>query len=274
MPNAYSFTMCDPDKPKVAHIVADSSSFLRRFKFDNFGVEICTSPEVIRELKDVKTREFIQSIQVPIRLVSPEQDYINRVVKLSKKTGDFTALSKIDISLIALTYQLHCNLVGDPKELEVCPHQIFSCTKISEMPAFLPLAFSFIPEYKRDDCSPSESDGVSEEDDSCELNATKLSTQLNHIDKGIDHSTTEDDWITADNFEDKSLSNYGLGGTIVDDQVSLDKYDLPLPQVACLTSDFAMQNVLMHAGLSILSIHGMLIKRPQAFMLWCASCYR
>ena len=60
----------------------------------------------------------------------------------------------------------------------------------------------------------------------------------------------EDDegWITPSNVKDKKLAM--LGRT----------EDEPKVEVACLTTDFAMQNVLKQIGLNIIGTNGMLIK--------------
>lgn len=44
-------------------------------------------------------------------------------------------------------------------------------------------------------------------------------------------------------------------------------------KIAVVTSDFAMQNVLMQIGLNILSIDGLLIKEVRRYALQCRSCY-
>jgi RNA-binding protein NOB1 len=45
-------------------------------------------------------------------------------------------------------------------------------------------------------------------------------------------------------------------------------------KVACMTSDFAMQNVLLQIGIPILSVDGLLIKKPRSYVLKCISCYK
>ncbi|THD28333.1 putative rna-binding protein nob1 [Fasciola hepatica] len=48
----------------------------------------------------------------------------------------------------------------------------------------------------------------------------------------------------------------------------------PPPVVACLTTDFAMQNVIFHLGLDLITLNGMRITRPRTHLLWCGSCFR
>ncbi|KAM9390882.1 RNA-binding protein NOB1 isoform 1-T1 [Salvelinus alpinus] len=45
-------------------------------------------------------------------------------------------------------------------------------------------------------------------------------------------------------------------------------------KVACLTTDFAMQNVLIQIGLHVLSVNGMLIKQARNYILRCHACFK
>lgn len=44
--------------------------------------------------------------------------------------------------------------------------------------------------------------------------------------------------------------------------------------VACLTMDFAMQNVLMQIGLNIASLDGRVIKQMRTFIFRCYACFK
>ena len=44
--------------------------------------------------------------------------------------------------------------------------------------------------------------------------------------------------------------------------------------VACLTMDYAMQNVLMQIGLNIASLEGKVIKEMRTFILRCYACFK
>ncbi|KAM9816846.1 RNA-binding protein NOB1 [Neosynchiropus ocellatus] len=79
-----------------------------------------------------------------------------------------------------------------------------------------------------------------------------------------DDDEDEDDgggWITP--------SNIGL--------VKMDSADWRTPahvKVGCLTTDFAMQNVLVQIGLHVLSVDGMLIKQARNYILRCHACFK
>ncbi|XP_012690118.1 RNA-binding protein NOB1 isoform X1 [Clupea harengus] len=45
-------------------------------------------------------------------------------------------------------------------------------------------------------------------------------------------------------------------------------------KVGCVTTDFAMQNVLIQMGLNVLSVNGMLIKQTRNYILRCHACFK
>ncbi|XP_062405070.1 RNA-binding protein NOB1 isoform X2 [Sardina pilchardus] len=45
-------------------------------------------------------------------------------------------------------------------------------------------------------------------------------------------------------------------------------------KVGCVTTDFAMQNVLIQIGLNVLSVNGMLIKQTRNYILRCHACFK
>ncbi|KAK2854346.1 hypothetical protein Q5P01_007007 [Channa striata] len=60
-------------------------------------------------------------------------------------------------------------------------------------------------------------------------------------------------------------------------QVKMDSADWMAPgdvRVGCLTTDFAMQNVLIQIGLHVLSVNGMLIKQARNYILRCHACFK
>ncbi|KAM4593684.1 RNA-binding protein NOB1 isoform 1-T1 [Odontesthes bonariensis] len=60
-------------------------------------------------------------------------------------------------------------------------------------------------------------------------------------------------------------------------QVKMDSADWTAPAdvtVGCLTTDFAMQNVLLQMGLHVLSVNGMLIKQARSYILRCHACFK
>ncbi|KXJ11315.1 RNA-binding protein NOB1 [Exaiptasia diaphana] len=74
----------------------------------------------------------------------------------------------------------------------------------------------------------------------------------------------EDGWITPQNIQAirDEMGDLGL------DAVPADV------EVGCLTTDFAMQNVLIQMGLHVVSVDGMLIREAKSYALKCYACFR
>lgn len=75
------------------------------------------------------------------------------------------------------------------------------------------------------------------------------------------NSDSEDTWITPDNLEEarRKMGALDTLSTVV--------------EVACLTTDFAMQNVLIQIGINVVSLDGLLIKQAKTFILRCFACF-
>uniref|UniRef100_K3X822 C3H1-type domain-containing protein n=1 Tax=Globisporangium ultimum (strain ATCC 200006 / CBS 805.95 / DAOM BR144) TaxID=431595 RepID=K3X822_GLOUD len=78
----------------------------------------------------------------------------------------------------------------------------------------------------------------------------------------------EDDgknWISETNYAKFTSSPFGDGKGVeaISDGI----------KVACITTDFSMQNVLLQIGLRLLSSEGMLIKRVKQWILKCIACF-
>ncbi|XP_038123343.1 RNA-binding protein NOB1 [Cyprinodon tularosa] len=80
--------------------------------------------------------------------------------------------------------------------------------------------------------------------------------------------------------EDEDDDDGGGGGWITPSnisQVKMESADWTEPadvRVGCLTTDFAMQNVLIQMGLRVLSVNGMVIKQARSYILRCHACFK
>lgn len=77
---------------------------------------------------------------------------------------------------------------------------------------------------------------------------------------------TEDDdnegWITPSNISNVKKN---FGGDVLEEAEV---------EVACITTDFAMQNVLKQMGLNVTSLDGRIIKHVRTFILRCYTCFK
>lgn len=70
------------------------------------------------------------------------------------------------------------------------------------------------------------------------------------------------DWITPKNLAEKKK------------EADMGEFEAKPAEVACITSDFAMQNVLKQIGLNITSIDGRIIRQLRTFIFRCTTCFK
>jgi len=71
----------------------------------------------------------------------------------------------------------------------------------------------------------------------------------------------EGEWITPLNVEEQRFSLSHVHSTV------------PLSSVACVTTDYAMQNVMLQMGLRLISVNGLAISSVRIFALKCHACF-
>lgn len=163
--------------------------------------------------------------------------YLYPVCEFAKKTGDFPVLSKTDLRVLALAYTLEKEVHGSVAHLKTVPGGIqIDDTKVNN-DVFLPVE-----------------------------NADDESAEQQKVGFGEYDSDDEDGWITPSNVKD-----YTKGFLGIEEEEAKPE---TLMSVSCMTTDFAMQNVLLQMGLHLTSVDGMAIKRLQLWALRCFTCYK
>lgn len=86
--------------------------------------QLLTTTSVIEEIKDKATRTRLETILMPFLVMrSPKLPSIKFVSEFARKTGDFSVLSRTDIELLALAYELECERNGGDWRLRKSPGQ-------------------------------------------------------------------------------------------------------------------------------------------------------
>ena len=99
----------------MAFRILDATSFYAGIPFSSQD-ESFTTPLVFEEIKHIKSNQGVLRTLVELKrlkILEPEEDFIDIVMKKSKQTGDLRELSEGDISVIALCLQLKGDLVTD-----------------------------------------------------------------------------------------------------------------------------------------------------------------
>lgn len=212
---------------KVAHLVLDSGAFIRGSHLQDVGDKFYTIREVVEEIKDKEARKRISCLPFELTFMEPDPQDIKFVIDFSKKTGDFSSMSVVDIKVLALTCQLQRMYVNrDHENREPSRGQIVASSGKNggQIIGFTPFSRGKEP--------------------------------------GDDEG-----WITPDNLADFITKVKGLN---VDGQREEE-----VPLVACMTVDFAMQNVLLQLGLKLLSVDDTrVLKKLNHFVLRCHACYK
>ncbi|VDK35321.1 unnamed protein product [Taenia asiatica] len=289
--------------PRATHLVVDSAAFIERAKLDTYGMKCHTTQSVIDEIRDKNTRAFVNALPYPLSIDVPTPESIKWVKELAKKTGDYFVLSKTDIEVLALTYQLYAEVTGSEPVIKEVKRPTFtdklfrfkkppehgnesnSCKPILADDGFD--AEAAMHELEHDlgkisqESGPNADIGVTiDEDDLEDSDSVGDSSEFSDYKSaegeapGVksEEAVSDSEWITSDNFTQKLQEGLGLGSLRLDNEVEFSADAPPVP-VACLTKDFAVQNVLMNAGITLLGLSGKIIKEARTHVLWCGSCY-
>uniref|UniRef100_A0A158R4F5 RING-type E3 ubiquitin transferase n=1 Tax=Syphacia muris TaxID=451379 RepID=A0A158R4F5_9BILA len=255
-------------------LVVDSGAFIKRAPLQDIGSKIFTVPEVINELKCSKTREFIEMLPYEILLQEPTPESLGIGLKqifgflvsdVSKKTGDYSVLSAVDLKVLALTHDLYVESCGSDRLV----YDVKMVKSVNDINGHKP------PEIQTDNAKLS--DQKTEVNEINDLNAASeiigfykpsedssgepKDTEVEKGEEACSSSDDDDGWINSDNI-DSSLRK--LGAIMVPERNV---------KVACITADFAMQNVLLQMGLPLLSLDGYRIRCLKSYILRCRACY-
>ena len=92
-------------------VILDANAFITGSGLLNIGAthKFVTTPAVMDELRDVKTREMLEKFLFPIQEIEPNKKSVEFVRDFAKKTGDLASLSDVDIELLALAHTIYLN---------------------------------------------------------------------------------------------------------------------------------------------------------------------
>lgn len=265
-----------------------------------------TIPAVIDEIRDAVTRARVESTLLPfLTLRSPRAASIKVITDFARRTGDLEVLSRPDIHLMALAYELECernhgdwrlrSLPGQ-KRLNGAPPASLKSESSSETPAeqaetptqseptTTPETSATVPEQVNEPVTTTieeslESTHISSPDDqnkesnpaesSLTPSSEQPTTESDHTVEEVEVSGSEDSdeegWITPSNLKKHQEK---------DANSSAEPQDEPkVMQVAIITSDFAMQNVLLRMNINLLSPSLQRIRQLKTWVLRFHACF-
>ncbi|KAK4565849.1 20S-pre-rRNA D-site endonuclease nob1 [Recurvomyces mirabilis] len=99
------------NEPSVSTLLAQSETLV-------------TVPAIISEIKDSATRARVETTLLPFLTIrSPSPASVKFVTEFARRTGDLAVLSKPDIQIIALTYEIECERNNGDWRLRKVPGQ-------------------------------------------------------------------------------------------------------------------------------------------------------
>ncbi|XP_061613395.1 RNA-binding protein NOB1 isoform X1 [Phyllopteryx taeniolatus] len=286
---------------RVEHVVADAAAFLNKVPLQDIAKNVYTLKDVVDEIRDKATRRSLAFLPYQLDLRQPRAEHVRLVTEFSKKTGDYPGLSSTDIKVVALTLQLEEEHVGTQhlrKEPRLQVH-VSGTRRHPETPVSV-AGFHFPSEKSSHAAHPetlaADSSNVSRE--SCDSSADSFNSfqfwrevlpsieadlrTLLGEDGGQEEEAEENENEEEEEEEEEEEDDDdddGGGGWITPsniEQMKMDSCDWTTAgqvKVGCMTTDFAMQNVLIQMGLHVVSMNGMLIKQARNYILRCHACF-
>ncbi|CAH0399588.1 unnamed protein product [Chilo suppressalis] len=292
---------------KIKNLVVDTTAFIKAANLQDMAENVYTIQEVIKEITNDRQRRKLVVLPYDLKVKEVFSEHIKFVTDFSKKTGDYTSLSATDIKVIALTYQLENEKVGaDHLKTEPTMQRTVKVTGIA--------SFNPEPENNEEDkgvdinntslkselsgSTDTESNENTQLDNTCEVSSTegltpKLKDSNEHtveITNLIQNIDLKDDEInnvlvtveSEDEEEYTSEESDSDGGEWITPgnlaqkkkETELGEFEEKEVEVACITSDFAMQNVLKQIGLHVTAIDGRVIKQLRTFIFRCTTCFK
>ncbi|CAB4424919.1 unnamed protein product [Rhizophagus irregularis] len=230
-----------------------------------FAEKIYTIPEVISEIRDKHSRDFLNQISFDLQIKVPSDEALREVVNFSKKTGDFASLSVVDLRVLALTYMLEVETNGtkrlrkEPIKKPLNKSESMEIINKQEQQQRIdePNLVSNLESLKLADITVefSSSEGTDHQRDA----------ECAHRDEEYD----DDDigWITPDNIDDYQAKEHEF-------PIDLKKDNLENVKIACMTTDYSMQNILLQMRLNLISVEGKRIRKVKNWVLRCHACFK
>lgn len=266
------------------------------------AVELWTLPSVVGEIRDAATRARVETTLLPfLKLRNPRPESVKFVQDFARRTGDLEVLSRPDLHLIALTYELECERNGGDWRLRRTPGQkgmngkppgreeavepaaeATNKTEPAEAEQQVPVLAQEAVTYQLDeltleprgDISAAEShpteqnatnETTSESTESTATRPTEESTAEVPTVVEEEEDDDEDGWITPSNLKNQQAK----------DRASAPEQPIQkLLQAALLTSDYAMQNVSLRMNLNLVSPAFARITRVKTWVLRCHGCFQ
>lgn len=202
--------------------------------------ELATTPSVINEIRDPDARARVETLYLPfLKQRTPTPKSISVISEFARKTGDRAVLSKVDIEILALAYELECERNGGDWRLRSVPGQkrvngkppVKEETKVEELTkelenTTLQSAETPVLEENEENGSPATEEQTSPE----QIIEPQSAEEAEEAED--DEESDGGEWITPSNLKKKQARDEG--------SAAITATEPKVMQVATMTTDFAV----------------------------------
>ncbi|KAK6373305.1 20S-pre-rRNA D-site endonuclease nob1 [Exophiala oligosperma] len=264
------------------------------------GHVLVTTPSVIAEIRGEEARTRIETLYKPfLEIRTPKPESVKHVKEFARKTGDGAVLSQTDFEVLALAYDLECERNGgdwrlratprqkrlngappqkepdettkqDASTVEAIPVQNEETNHNDEQVSIEAHVKSMtLQDGEVEAAQPQqEREGVEIEEGREELPSQEDTEQVVEVPTNDAQSDSDDGWITPSNIKKRQAKDEAANSK------PKPKSETKHLQVATMTGDFAMQNVLLQMNLNLLSTKNcQRISQIKQFILRCHGCF-
>ncbi|KAH1490426.1 hypothetical protein KXV92_009433 [Aspergillus fumigatus] len=263
--------------------------------------ELLITPSVVREIRDPDARLRVETLYLPfLKQRTPSPKSVSVISEFARKTGDRAVLSKTDLEVLALAYEVECERNGGDWRLRSTPGQkqlngkppvkveekkveeheqanitettadttetavAADATATSKVPQVDEVAEDLSKTTLENDNTAAEEPAQSTED--VEIPETAQADDAETGGEDDDGSDSDGGWITPSNLKKRQA---------LDESISASAAPEPkVMQVATMTTDFACQNVLLQMNLNLLSTTTLQrIRHLKSFIKRCHGCF-
>ncbi|KAK5211193.1 20S-pre-rRNA D-site endonuclease nob1 [Exophiala xenobiotica] len=263
------------------------------------GHVLVTTPSVIAEIRGEEARARIETLYKPFLTIrNPKPEIVKLVKEFARKTGDGAVLSQTDFEVLALAYDFECernngdwrlravpgqkrvngsppqkqagqdepNVVAEPDATE---SESTKQEETEEQEDEIRNQVKSLSLNDGEDQQPPHQQTVEGTEEQPELEASPKSEtaeQITKIQAAEAESDSDEGWITPSNIKKRQAKD--------DAASSKSRSETKHLQVATMTGDFAMQNVLLQMNLNLLSSKTcQRISQIKQFILRCHGCF-
>lgn len=224
----------------------------------NSADRVFTTPAVVGEIRDAAARSRFETLWKPfVSVRTPRTESLVFVAEFAKKTGDYGVLSPTDLGLLALGYELELEVAGGDWRLRRAPGQ-------KDLNGPLP-AEGWGWDGRLIGAASTDGDLARRLDGVRLVDAAASEAGDHGGDSAQDDSDDSDGWITPSNLH----QHVHPQPTVPTSPAGAEKLT-----VALATIDFAMQNILLHLNLHLLSPASLArIREARSTVLRCHACF-